>query len=331
MRNVDRRWLGIGIVVLVAAAAGTGVWLVVRDDDHESAQNAAAPARSSTAQLSERNLVALGDSLGRPFYWAGRRDGVSYEFTETAEGRIFVRYLPAGVKAGSAEPYLTVATYPVANAYAITRRAAVHPGAVRLTGKDGAVAFYDKQKPTNVYLAFPRGNVQIELYAPTPRGLRELVTGGRIHPVGPAAAQQDARAQRASPAELKELASELGHPIFWLGKIPRTNLELSRSSAGNRIYLRYLPEGESVGSQKPYLTVATYPLANAVGVTWETAKEQGAVLIPLPGGAVAFYARERPRNVYIAVPGTNTQVEVFGPSAENVHDLVAGRRVQQVP
>ena len=53
--------------------------------------------------------------------------------------------------------------------------------------------------------------------------------------------------------------------------------------------------------------------------------------IPLPGGAVAFYAKERPTNVYVAVPGTDTQVEVFGPSAENVHDLVAGRRVQQVP
>jgi hypothetical protein len=158
-----------------------------------------------------------------------------------------------------------------------------------------------------------------------------LVTGARIRPVSPAAAQQSAHAQRTSPAELKELASELGHPIFWLGQIPRTKLELSRSSAGNRIYLRYLPEGEGLGSQKPYLTVATYPLANAVAVTRATSKEQGAVTVPLPGGAVAFYTRERPTNVYVAIPGTNTQVEVFGPSAENVHDLVAGRRVQPVP
>ena len=207
-------------------------------------QSAAAPARSSTAQLSGRNLVALGDSLGRPFYWAGQRDGVSYEFTENADGRIFVRYLPAGVEAGSAEPYLTVATYPVANAYAVTRSAAGQPGAVRLTGKDGAVAFYEKQKPTNVYLAFPRGNVQIELYAPTPGALRELVTGGRIRPVSPVAAQQgDSRA--AHLAGRAERARLRARPPDLLARAdPRTKLELSRSSAGNRIYLRYLPEGE---------------------------------------------------------------------------------------
>ena len=181
---MNRSWLRVVIIVSLAAVVGFGLWLFVRDDESGGAQEAA-PAQSSTAQLSGRNLVALGESLDRPFYWAGPRNGVSYEFTETADRKIFVRYLPAGVAAGSAKPYLTVATYPVANAYAVTRTAAGRPGSVRLNGKGGGVAFYDKERPTNVYIAFPRGNVQVELYAPEPRVLRQLVAAGRIRPVSP--------------------------------------------------------------------------------------------------------------------------------------------------
>ena len=45
--------------------------------------------------------------------------------------------------------------------------------------------FYNKERPTNVYIAFPRGNEQVELYAPEPRVLRQLVAAGRIRPVSP--------------------------------------------------------------------------------------------------------------------------------------------------
>ncbi len=334
---MNRSWLRVVIIVSLAAAVGFGLWLVGRDDESGGAQEAA-PVQSSTAQLSSRDLVALGESLDRPFYWAGPRDGVSYEFTETADRKIFVRYLPTGVAAGSAEPYLTVASYPVANAYAVTRTAAGRPGSVRLSGKRGGIAFYSKERPTNVYIAFPRGNTQVELYAPEPRVLRQLVAAGRIRPVSPAALSDAStepnaawpRAERTSPAELKRLASELGHPIFWLGRIPQTTLELSRSANG-RVYLRYLPAGVAVGSSKPHLTVVTYPLEGAVAATRQTAQQQGAVRIALPGGAVAFYTTALPTNVYAAVPGSDTQVEVFDPSAGRAHELVAADRIQPVP
>ena len=125
-KPMNRSWLRVVIIVSLAAVVGFGLWLFVRNDESGGAQEAS-HSQSSTAQLSARNLVALGESLGRPFYWAGPRDGVSYEFTATADQKIFVRYLPAGVAAGSAKPYLTVATYPVANAYAVRRAAAGCP------------------------------------------------------------------------------------------------------------------------------------------------------------------------------------------------------------
>ena len=328
-----RSWLRTGIIVSGAAAAGFGVWVFTRDGGSPRTPSSVA---SSTTQLSGRNLRALSKQIDLPFYWAGPRDNVTYEFTETADRRVYVRYLPAGVAAGSATPYLTVASYPVADAYAVTRTAAHKPGAVALDDGGQGVAFYTRARPTNAYLAFPRANVQIELYDPSPQALRELVASGRIQPVSestPGVAVQT-KAAPTTPAALSALAGKLGHPIFWLGRIPETTLELSRSPDG-RVYLRYLPAGVAAGTAKPYLTVATYPLAGAAATTASSAHEPGAVRIQLPGaaaaGAVAFFNKARPTNVYIAQAGSNEQVEVFDPSAAHAHELVAGGKVQPVP
>ena len=43
-----------------------------------------------------------------------------YELSQRSGGQVFVRYLPSGSKAGDTRPLLTVATYPVENAYNVT-------------------------------------------------------------------------------------------------------------------------------------------------------------------------------------------------------------------
>ena len=126
-----RPWVRVGVVCVVAVVAGLGVWLAVRNGDTSGSSNAPSKASSSTADVSARSLRALGAQLGRPVYWAGRSNGVTYEFTETADRRAYVRYLPAGVSAGSPKSFLTVGTYPVANAFAVTSAAA------RRTGRSG--------------------------------------------------------------------------------------------------------------------------------------------------------------------------------------------------
>jgi hypothetical protein len=74
-----------------------------------SAKNAptAVPAAASRAEL-----TALATSLGHPIYWAGPRTGYTYEVTQDASGKVFIRYLPPGLAVGASKPYLTVATYP---------------------------------------------------------------------------------------------------------------------------------------------------------------------------------------------------------------------------
>jgi hypothetical protein len=173
-------WGRLTALVAVAAVAGVAAWwFAVRGGGGGSD----APQQvSSSTDVSARNLRALVDALGRPVYWAGPQRGVTYEFTETADRRIYVRYLPAGVAAGSAHPYLTVASYPVVNAFTVTRAVARRPAAVELT-VPGGVAFYAKTRPTNVYVAFPGVNVQLEVYDPSPQVVRRLVAAGKLAPV----------------------------------------------------------------------------------------------------------------------------------------------------
>jgi hypothetical protein len=181
-------------------------------------------------------------------------------------------------------------------------------------------------------MAFPGSNVQVEVYDPAAAPLHDLVAAGRIQPVGassPRAAPIRTRPVITSEAALEKLSTTLGRSIYWLGPIAGSTYELTRAPDG-RVYVRYLPPGVRAGAQKPYLTVATYPVENGLDVTRAAAKTAGVVRIALPGGAVAFFTRAHPTSVYVAFPGANEQVEVFDPSVRRAHELVASHRVRPV-
>ena len=89
----SRPWARVAVVCAVAVAAGLGVWLAVRNGDTSGPSKAS----GSSADVSAESLLGLVRQLGRPVYWAGPERGVTYEFTETADRRVYVRYLPAGV------------------------------------------------------------------------------------------------------------------------------------------------------------------------------------------------------------------------------------------
>jgi hypothetical protein len=130
-------------------------------------------------------LRELAASLGYPIYWAGPRAHMTYELTRTAQGT-FVRYLPAGVPVGEKKPYLTIGTYPLAHAYAVTKAGAKKDGrdAVTLNLPNGRIAVYAKGRSTNVHLADPGSSVQVEIYDPSPKVPPKLASSGLIAPVG---------------------------------------------------------------------------------------------------------------------------------------------------
>ena len=78
-------------------------------------------AVAPSVPISVKGLHSLA-ALGVPIYWAGEQSGVRYELTKTPDNRVLVRYLPAGEKVGTKTPYLTIGTYPMKNAFAVTSR-----------------------------------------------------------------------------------------------------------------------------------------------------------------------------------------------------------------
>jgi hypothetical protein len=167
--------------VATAVAAGLAAWFLLRGDDG----TAALPAPNSGAALvSQAQLERLAASVSHPLYWAGPRSGFSYELTTTSTGRIFIRYLPRGVKAGDPRPdFLVVGTYTQPGSFADLRKAGKRKGSVTLGIKGGGIALFSPKHPSSVYFAYPGVKYQVEVYEPSGNTARRLVLGGQIRPL----------------------------------------------------------------------------------------------------------------------------------------------------
>lgn len=123
--------------------------------------------------------------------------------------------------------------------------------------------------------------------------------------------------------------ARLGIPIYWAGKRPGTTFEMTKK-ADNGILIRYLPAGVPVGVKVPYLTVGTYPVKHAFGVTSKLAAQQGSVSIPVGENRVATYSSSRPTNVYLAEKGRDYQIEVYDPTPDRAQQLVRSGQIEPV-
>ncbi len=170
-----RSVLQFGAVVLVVIAVAVVAWLLLKEDDSADEGQAAS---ASVADLQEEAA-----SSDQPIFWAGERAGFSYELTKTPQGT-FVRYLPQGVDAGDPRPnFLTVATYDLPNGYARVQAASRRPGARRRNIANGGVVLVNSRRPSSVYVAYPRGRYQIEVYDPSPGRALDLAASGEIQQV----------------------------------------------------------------------------------------------------------------------------------------------------
>ena len=314
----------LGAVVAVAIAAGLGVWLATRGSDQRAPiVPAAGPTGKQVVPITAAGLETLAGALGRPIYWAGEMSAHTYELTRLADGKVFVRYLPSGVAAGSSSAELTVGTYQVPDALAAVERSAAGPQAVRLAVEHGGVAFYARNRPTNVYLAFPGSPYEIEVFDPDAVQARTLVETGKIASVQPASASTTAKL--VSVASLKALVRSVGHPVYWAGQKAGSVYELSQPSG--RVYVRYLPVGAKAGANVAALTVGTYPVSNAFAATQRIAGRSDSIQVPVTGGAIAFYAKGAPSSVYVAFPGSSVQIEVYDPVPAEARKLVSSGKI----
>ena len=174
------------IAVLVAAlAAGCGSKSSPTTTVTAIGQQQSRPAPPRAQQTSPAGLKSLSAKIGHPIYWIGKERRHKYELTKTSDGRVFVRYLPEDVQIGSKKARFTiVGTYPVANALDVLKKLAKRSGEKSFAAPHHGVAVFEASRPTNVYVAYPGSSLQIEIFDPSPKRARKLVTHGKVEPVG---------------------------------------------------------------------------------------------------------------------------------------------------
>lgn len=135
--------------------------------------------------VSTEELAATPAEVEHAVYWAAQRPPTRLELTVEADGSVYIRYRSPG-KSGADRPEspLTVGSYPVEDALAATRAAAVEEGATLRHLPGGAVAFQDPRAGRSAYLAFPGEDVQVEVFDPQPGKALALVRAGEIEQVG---------------------------------------------------------------------------------------------------------------------------------------------------
>jgi hypothetical protein len=171
----------VPLAVAVVAAAAIVAWLVLVH--RGSATQATVPA--GPVLVTAGQLASAAHTLGHPVYWAGPRANWSYELTVTKSGRVYVRYLPRGAKAGdSRSSFLTVGTYPGANAYANLKKVSTGPAVHSNLLPAGGLMVAPKSLPKSVYVAYPRRDYQVEVYDASAGAARRLTLNGLIKPVG---------------------------------------------------------------------------------------------------------------------------------------------------
>jgi hypothetical protein len=175
-KRKDVRRAASGAMVI---AAGLVLWLLL--DDSGSGEPAGKASSNGAEIVSVESLREAAEE--RPIYWVGPPEGSELELSQPSGGRTYVRYLTGGAEAGDSRPFLTVGSYRLANAVAAVRSQGKQADGVLATAPNGGVVYFSRTNPQSVYVAYPGGSTEIEVFAPNFQQALQLVTSGRIVPV----------------------------------------------------------------------------------------------------------------------------------------------------
>mgnify|MGYP006272823129 FL=1 len=127
--------------------------------------------------LSEKELRDLVTKQKITAYWAGPISNATYSINTSNVGQVFVRYVMKGQSCDSeSKDFRVIATYTVSGAYDSTKAAGSQSNGVSLANPDGSIVYFNKDVPTNVYLAYQGLDYQIEIYDPNPKDAVTLAT-----------------------------------------------------------------------------------------------------------------------------------------------------------
>jgi hypothetical protein len=122
---------------------------------------------------------------------------------------------------------------------------------------------------------------------------------------------------------LAAVRAATGHDVYGVTTPAGTRPEVTRG-AGGEVWVRYLSGDAKLGDARAdYLTIGTYPRADALAAAKAAAEGDEQRSAELPDGGVMLWSVERPESVYAASPGSDLLVEVYSRDPEAARDLVS--------
>jgi len=168
--SVNKGQLKIGLLMLLSALVGSLLTFAVTNNTPslpQAAESNFADVIAGKVVLTEGELIAAVQQLGADVFWAGPVVGAKYTLSVPMDGQAYVRYLPDGEGLEDTNAnYVVIATYATENAFESTQAAGNQSNGVTFINADGAAVYYNKESPTNVYVAFPNQSSQIEVFNP---------------------------------------------------------------------------------------------------------------------------------------------------------------------
>ncbi|HEX6023551.1 MAG TPA: hypothetical protein VFZ00_16285, partial [Solirubrobacter sp.] len=144
----------------------------------------ALPRAGEPALLTAEVLAAVSAAAGHDVYGVAAPAGTRPEVTRAASGEVWVRYLSGDARLGDRRAaYLTIGTYPRADALAAAKRAAEGEQTRSAELADGGVMLWSIERPESVYAASPGSDLLVEVYSPDPERARALVGEGAVAPL----------------------------------------------------------------------------------------------------------------------------------------------------
>lgn len=177
---LDSQQVRIAALVVVAVIVGVVLWLVL---GHSTKHKPKAKVYHAIGPIvfTPKNLAAESRFINTKFYWAGKQQGIRYEFTRTTKGFLYVRYLTKGAPIGNkSADFLVIATYPFIGAYKALKKEA---GSSVIAGPGNSIIYQRPKDKKSVLMAFPGVPDQVEVYAPTAAVAVATAESGKVRPV----------------------------------------------------------------------------------------------------------------------------------------------------
>lgn len=157
--------------------------------------------------------------------------------------------------------------------------------------------------------------------------ISSLVTFGITNQLAPGLADRTTLAAQTSGGvclsekELRALVSENKIAAYWTGPVKDATYSINTTTPG-QVFVRYILKGMDCGStESNFRVVATYAEADAFNSTQQAGNQAEGVSLSNPDGSVVYFSKNAPKNVYIAYPGIDYQIEIYDPDPKTAVTL----------